>query len=220
MRGEALSNEGEVYRVNVFLILAPIFAFVGIWLFIYSRKRSSLLKDFAKKRGLTYQGEDEGSYEQILNHAFGLEAPLARGFSGVRDIVTDHEISLFRVTELLDLSPFGISQNTHYGRIAVLFDAPKEPDLFFEIKKQSKYRSINPPEKNLPADKYVLALQKVIDLHPPPHTLSVTIKQGNALLYLIPIVTGSEKETDVEHLYDLANETGRYLTKGDVQQAT
>jgi hypothetical protein len=219
VRCGALGDEGEVYRVKVFVILVPIFALVGIWLFIYSRKRSGLLKDFAKKRGLTYQGEDEGSYEQILNQAFGLEAPLARGFSGVKDIVTDHEITLFRVTELLDLSPYGISQNTHYGRIAVLFDAPKEPDLFFEIKKQSEYRII-PPEKNLRADKYFLALLKVIDLHPPPHTLSLTMKQGKALLYLIPTVTGSEKETDLDHLYDLAKEISRYLAKGDVQQAT
>ena len=205
--------------MNVFIILVPVFALVGVWLLIYSRKRSSLLKNFAKKRGFTFQGKDEGSYEHILNQTFGLEAPLARGFSGVRDIVTDHVISLFRVTELLDLSPYGISQNTHYGRIAVLFDVSKEPDLFFEIKKQSEYRSI-PPEKDLRADRYFLALQKVIDLHPSPHTLSVTMKQGKALLYLIPMVTGSEEETDLDHLYHLANEIGRYLAKGVVQQGT
>jgi hypothetical protein len=195
------------------MILVPTFALVGIWLLIYSRKRSNLLRDFAKKRGLTYQGVDERSYEHILDHAFGLEAPLARGFSGVKDIVTDYEISLFRVTELLDLGPYGISQNNHYGRIAVLLDAPKEPDLFFEVSEQSGYRSLNPARKNLGADKYFLALEKVIDLHPPPHTLSVTMKQGKALLYLIPVVTGSEKETDLDHLYDLAREIRRYLVK-------
>ena len=203
--------------MNVFMIVVPIFALVGIWLLIYSRKRSSLLKDFARRRGLTYQGADEGSCEQILSQAFGLEAPLARGFSGVRDIVSDHEISIFRVTELLDLSPYGISQNIHYGRIAVLLDAPKEPDLFFMVEKQSKYSSIDPPEKNLRADKHFPALQKVIDLHPPPHNLSVTMKQGKALLYQIPMVTGSEKEVDLNYLYDLAKEISRSLTKGDAR---
>jgi len=46
------------------------------------------------------------------------------------------------------------------------------------------------------------------------------MERGKALLYLIPMVTGFEKETDLDHLYDLAKEISRYLIKGDVQQAT
>ena len=195
--------------MNIFLILFPLFALVGIWLLIYSRKRSQLLKNFGRKKGLIYLASDDGRLEQKLDQAFKLEPPLARGFSRIRDIVTDNNIFLFRVTELLDLVPYRVKEYAHSGHVAVAFSVPKEINLFFFLVNQSEYENIHPPGKNLDADQHFQVMQKIIKTNPPPHNLSVTIMRKKALIYLMPIVTGAEKESDLEYLFDLAKEIKR-----------
>ena len=117
--------------MKVFLILTPIFVLIGLWLLIYSRRRSRIVKAFCETNRFFYRFKDEGTLEQALNRSFALAAPLGRDFSRIRDIVEDDSIRLFRVTEALDLSSYGMPQNTHFGRIAVFLKQKRIVNCFF-----------------------------------------------------------------------------------------
>lgn len=189
--------------MKVFLILVPIFVLVGLWLIIYSRRRGRLIKNFGTAKGLSYRPVDDGTLEQILNIAFALPAPLGRDFSRIRDIVEDGNVHMFRVTEGLDLSPYGMPQNTHAGRIAVYLDTGHDGELFFLAKNAQEIRYILPRETS-PTDPEFEKMKDVILEFPPPHMLSVTVMGGKFLAYFEPTLTGSEKASDLDYLYNLA----------------
>lgn len=198
--------------MKVFLILAPVFVFVGLWLIIYTRRRVRLMKAFGAARGLTYLSRDDGTLETALNGAFALPPPLGRNFSSIRDIVTDDGIRLFRVTESLDLNRYGMPQNTHSGRIAVYFETGNDGKLFFLADNAQEIRHILPkgPAQTGPGPGFE-ALEKIIAETPPPHILSVTMMGGWFLAYLEPGLTGSEKASDLGYLYELAQRVKRTL---------
>jgi hypothetical protein len=198
--------------MKVFLILTPIFVLLGLWLLIYSKRRSNLVKGFGAKKRLFYSQKDDGTLEQSLNGAFALTAPLGRDFSRIRDIVEDNGIRLFRVTEALDLSHYGMPQNTHFGRIAVFFETKKDLELFFLVKNAQEIKPIIPNNAHqFAADPIFVKLKQIIRENPPSHTLSVTLMRGKFLAYLEPMVTGSEKESDLNYLFDLAKTVKRSL---------
>ena len=191
--------------MDVFLILTPIFVLVGVWLFLYSRRRSQLVKRFAVSRGLLYRQEDDGTLEQSLNRAFSLQPPLGRSFYAIRDIVEGSRITLFRATEALDLSHYGMPQNTHFSRIAVLLATEWDEELYFLAKSPQAVTPIFPKDTGqIATDTVFNQLKQLIKDYPPPHLLSVTVMRGHVLLYLEPTLTGSEKETDLNYLFDLA----------------
>ena len=191
--------------MKVFLILTPIFVLIGLWLLIYSKRRSNLVKGFGAKKRLFYRQKDDGTLEQSLNGAFALTAPLGRDFSRIRDIVEDNGICLFRVSEALDLSHYGMPQNTHFGRIAVFFETKKDLELFFLVKNAKEIKPIIPNNAHqFAADPIFVKLKQIIRENPPPHSLSVTLMRGKFLAYLEPMVTGSETERDLNYLSDLA----------------
>ncbi|MHC4415353.1 MAG: hypothetical protein ACYS0G_08725 [Planctomycetota bacterium] len=190
----------------VFAILVPLFAFIAIWLLVYARKRSALIRRYATARGLIWRQADDGTLERQLDDAFRLEdRALARAFSRVRDIVADDGLLLFRVTELLDLNPHGSSQNSHFGRIAVLFDAPAGPFLFFNAVNRTQNLNLYPASGDLEANRFFEALGPLLATNPPRHTLSITVMRGKALMYLQRL-TGTENETDLEYLCALARD--------------
>lgn len=191
--------------MKVFLILVPIFVLIGLWLLIYSKRRSRLVKGFGGKKGFYYRHKDDGTLEQSLNRAFALTAPLGRDFSRIRDIVENDGICLFRVTEALDLSYYGMPQNTHFGRIAAFFESKKNLELFFLVKNaQEIKRIISKDAHQIPTDPIFAKLRQLINDNPPPHTLCVTLMRGKFLAYLEPMLTGSEKESDLVYLFELA----------------
>ena len=198
--------------MKVFLILTPIFVLIGLWLLIYSRRRSRIVKAFCETNGFFYRFKDEGTLEQALNRAFALAAPLGRDFSRIRDIVEDDSIRLFRVTEALDLSHYGMPQNTHFGRIAVFFETEKNWELFFLAKNAQEIKHILPKDSHkMEPDSIFVKLEQIIKENPPPHMLSVTVMRGNFIAYLEPMMTGSEKESDLNYLFELARMVKRTL---------
>jgi hypothetical protein len=86
--------------MKVFLILTPIFVLIGLWLLIFSRRRSRLVKTVGGRKGFFYCHKDDGILEQALNRAFALAAPLGRDFSRIRDIVKDDKIYLFELARM------------------------------------------------------------------------------------------------------------------------
>ena len=198
--------------MKVFLILTPIFVLIGLWLLLYSRRRSRIIKAFGETKGFFYRYKDEGTLEQALNRAFALAAPLGRDFSRIRDIVEDDSIRLFRVTEALDLSHYGMPQNTHFGRIAVYFETEKNWEFFFLTKNAQEIKHILPTDSNkMESDPIFAKIEQIIKENPPPHMLSVTVMRGNFLAYLEPMMTGSEKESDLNYLFELARMVKRTL---------
>ena len=161
---------------------------------------------------MLYRHEDDGTLEQSLNRAFNLDPPLGRSFYVIKDIVEGGGIRLFRVTEALDLSYYGMPQNTHFGRIAVFFATDKDPGLFFLAERAQEITPIFPKESDrIAADPVFRKLRQLIKEHPPPHLLSVTVMRSKVLLYLEPTLTGSEKESDLYYLFDLAKRMERAL---------
>lgn len=191
---------------EVFLIIIPVFAALGIYLYLYGRKKSKMLKNFASSRGLMYQKSDNGKLEEELSQTLRLKTPYARSFFKVRDIVSDGEVSLFRVTELLDLNPYGTAQNPHSARIAVTFNTVLESNLFFMAKNMDNFINLFPGSKKEPLETNpdFDKLKNIIIQNPTAHPLTITVMNGKFLAYLEPFRTGSEKESDIGYLFDLA----------------
>ena len=161
---------------------------------------------------MLYHPKDDGTLESALNRAFALKAPLGRDFSKIRDIVEDGGIRLFRVTEALDLSYYGTPQNTHSGRIAVFFETQKDLEFFFLAKNAQEIKYILPEDSHqIAANPIFTKLKHAIEKNPPVHMLSVTVMRGKFLAYLEPMLTGSEKERDLNYLFDLAKMIKRIL---------
>jgi hypothetical protein len=191
--------------MKVFLILAPIFVLVGIWLFVFSKRRSRLVRSVGEKRGLIYLQRDDGKLEGELNRSFVLPSPLGRNFSRIIDIVESKGIYLFRVTEALDLSSYGIPQNTHFGRISTFFKTGSNLEIFFLTNPECEIRLIVPKEGGTVfSNPKVVELKRIIDENPPPHSLSITVMRGRFLAYLEPVLAGSEKEADLDYLLEFA----------------
>lgn len=189
--------------LRVFLILIPIFVVTGAWLFYYSRRRSGMMREFARRHGLVFRPGHHAKIESTLETTFRLESPYARGFSNVYDAVENDGVALFRVTELLDLNPHGQAQNTHFGRIAALFDTRPDSD-FFVLADLSGVNKRLPTEEPLGNDPGYVELDHALADNPPPQPVSVTFKNGKGLAYLEPPVTGLERDSDLDYLYALA----------------
>jgi len=186
------------------IILITAFVLVGAWLIVYGKKRKRLVTDLAHRRGLPHRDKDDGSMEKELDRAFGLKTPYVRGFSRVRDIISDKEVTMFRVSELIDLNTHAKAQNTSFGRIAAYFDIPEGTEVIFNADGDLKFRALYPPGYKIETDGRFPAIKGVVGQYPPPYTMTATLMRGKALMYLHPVITGGEKPADVEYLYELA----------------
>lgn len=189
--------------IRVFFVLVPVFVFVGGWLFMRARRRSRMLADFARRHAFTLRPETE-EIEARLNHAFMLDAPLIRVFSRVRDVVDAGNVQVFRVTELVDRHPTRQVDNSHFGRIAALFETPENADVDVLIKPDGVI-NMHPENRPPREDPAYEAVDRVIADAPPRNPLSVTFRRGRGLAYFQPLVVGGETLEDVEYLYSFAD---------------
>lgn len=190
--------------MNVALLLVPAFVAVGLWLLYYTRRRRRLMRRVAHRHGFVHHERDRLGLEARLNRALSLQTPRARSFSAFRDIVQADGVTLFRATELLDLSRHGQAQNTHFGRIAATFETPPEADFHVLADRNGGLSNLDPARGRPDGDAWLHRLERVLADSPPPHALSVTARDGVGLAYLEPRVTGSESERDVEYLWRFA----------------
>jgi len=190
--------------ITVFYILIPAFLLVGLWLIYYNRKKSEMMRMFAAKRGLKYSRRSPGLDDE-LDRVFRLETPFARAFMLVKDVITDGPVRLMRLTELLDLSPYGTSQNTHFRRLAAYFPGPAGPDLILGFRHGGPDpRVMYPVGTNVSGDERVKRLLELVSESPPPHPLTITLMGGRALAYLEPLMVGSEGEPEADYLLKFA----------------
>jgi hypothetical protein len=201
--------------MTVFWILGTTFVALGIYLYAYSRKRSRLIRDFALSKGLRYSRKAGAALEEELEKAFSFDIPgIVRNFGRIRDVVENKGITMFRATELLDLTPYGRSQNTHFGRIAAYFDAPVTPEMFFLVTKAGELTNRHPTEAIPAEDASFIKIKEVLEKSAPRHRLSVTLMRGKAILYLEPVF-GSEKKEDLDYLFELAVAIHKQLWSND-----
>lgn len=187
----------------LFSILGLAFAGVGIHLYLYSRRVSRRIRQFARDRGLTWRPRDDENLEATINTAFDLpETGLVQNFSRIRDIVRFDDSVLFRGTELLDLTPYGSATNPHASRVTVLFDLTGVPEGIFMVMPSLEVRQRYPLEGPNNSDT-IAGIFRSPEIEPPPHPLSLSLKNGHALAYLEPLVVGSVSDTDLEYLIKL-----------------
>jgi hypothetical protein len=197
--------------MEVFWILGAVFVALGVYLFIYSRRRGRLMRDFAIMRGLSYAARDDDGLEQELERVLDYSIPgIARSFFRIRDIIQGAGITMFRGTELLDLTPYGKSQNTHFGRIAAYFDIGSDSDVYVTFMPDGGYRDRHPAGGNPEEAAGFAVLKTAIGEEPLSHPFSATLRGGKALLYFEPTF-GSEKPDDLQQLYELAHELKQKL---------
>lgn len=189
---------------KVFLILIACFIAVGIYLFIYGRKRRAMLRKFSLDHGFRYSPRDEGCrLENELSDKLRIEETgKVRGFSRIKDIVAHGDVAVFRCIQLLDLSPYDTEFNTHNHNICVTFPTDSSIHLFV-MRQNGRYKNLLSKNKITDEDKYFKSIKNVIESNPPKQTLSITFSRGRALIYLIPLVVGSEKYDDVAYLFEL-----------------
>ncbi|MGH2779880.1 MAG: hypothetical protein ACRDLA_00390 [Thermoleophilaceae bacterium] len=187
----------------VFWILGAVFLAVGVHLYLHGRRRSRLLRRFAIRNGLSYEARRSDSLEEELTETFRLSGDRrVRAFSRVRDVVSDGRVRLFKCVELLDLSPWGESQNLHFPRIAVLFPVdPRCAHWALYHSGGSRPKSAAPGSFAYPP--VSREMEAVLAAHPPGHPLSVTLARGQGLAYLEPLRVGSEQEEELRYLLQL-----------------
>lgn len=189
----------------VFVLLGLAFAAVGVHLFLYSRRRAGVVRDFARSRGYPWRAGDDGSLEQGLQQAFRIEKPgCVRAFDQPRDIVSIPGGTLFRAVELLDLNPHNSVYDSHHARVAVFLPhAPPWAGIFL-VMPNLEVRQRFPTEGASNAER-VAALLEEARAPRPPHPLSLTFMRGRGLAYLRPTVVGSVDAADLAYLTDLAD---------------
>lgn len=189
----------------VFVILGVAFAAVGVHLVLWSRRQSSRIENFARSHGLGYEARDSaGHLEREVNSCVALEEPgLARAFDRFRDLVSLNGGKLFRAVELLDLNPWGDTENTHQARTAVFFDAPHYPAGIFSVTPTLAVEQRYP--RNQSAANQVRALLERASVRPPPCPLSLTLMRGHGLAYLEPTMVGSLTEEHLRYLVEFVS---------------
>jgi len=190
--------------MTVFYILVPVFILVGLWLVYYNSKKSGVMRKFAARRGMSYSKKSPGLDDE-LDRVFKLETPFARGFMLVKDVITDGPVRLMRMTELIDLTPYGTPQSSHFARLAAYMPAAEGPDLVLGFGHGGEDpRVMYPIGADVSEDERVGRLMELVKASPPPHPLTVTLMNKKALIYLEPLVVGSEGESEANYLLNLA----------------
>ena len=187
-------------NILVFAILGVAFVAVGIHLFLYSRRVSRRIRRYAEGRGLSYRPRDDEGLETTINDNFEIpEKGLTQNFGRLRDTVRFDDSVLFRAVELLDLNPWGSAANPHAARVAVLFDLDGAPDGIFTISPSLAVNRRYPLEGTDQSGR-LAELLRTPAVEPPPHPLTISLRNGRAIAYLEPLVAGSVKETHLDYL--------------------
>jgi len=194
-----------------FWILTPIFIAVGIHLILYSRRRKKMLELFAKKHQLNIRPEREKEVQGVLDACFSSEdAEMLRTFGQLSSLVEGETIFLFRTVELIDIKPHIKSYDTHFSRIAALFNVSEDYDEFFLLDKSLRAMNRRPESKG-PDPKIIEFSKKITASCEGRHPLSITLRRGHGLIYFEPLVTGGETINDVNSLYCIAKKMQKKL---------
>jgi hypothetical protein len=158
----------------VFVLLGIAFAAVGVHLVLFARRRAAVLRRFAQSRGLRFEARDDGSLEQQLGRAFGIEDPgCARAFGQIRDIVCLPQGKVFRAVELSDLNRHASVESPHHARAAVLFPGNPSWSGIFHVSGDLAVHQRHPQERGA-ADVGIRRLFEQAGVAAPPHPLSLT----------------------------------------------
>jgi len=193
-------------NVSYFYIFLGVAVAVSIHLYFYGRRRRAMLEKFARNKGLKYSSKDLNDQladeltEKLKFNDYGR----ARGFSRIRDIGTDGEVSIFRCIQLLDTAKYGNSNQSHNSSICVTFNVPEALDLFVLYQGGCYFNALSRSQK-IKDQNALQRVREVVGSFPPKHTLSITLRKGRGLLFLYPLVTGSEKYPELEYLFELGH---------------
>lgn len=200
----------------VFLILVPLFLAVGMYLLWYSRRRRRMLETFADAHGFHVDQGQAPELAATLNQCFSLdERGLARDFDQLTSPISAGAVRLFRAVEILDASPHGQSQSTHFARIVALFDVAVTHKEFFVLDR-SGTSTARLPGAPAPTPRVVKVTRRAVSEQGARHPLSVTLARGKGLIYFEPLVTGGESKSDLEALYNIASSLQDAFSQPDV----
>ncbi|MFC1743042.1 hypothetical protein ACFL35_03535 [Candidatus Riflebacteria bacterium] len=193
---------------RVFIILILVFLAVGIHLFLWSRKRNKMIREFYQKKGMKLCEGEESVLEKKLNEAFGLEELNGqyRLFSSVRNIATDGTITFFSFTEYCR-NFAGIGQKgTSHPFIGATFSAAVDKNICFYRNHDGECKTDYISGENSEEDFALSTVRKLLQAEPPDPSnwgIRVSFAPGVILLYLRPGVVGCEKEEDLDYMYKI-----------------
>lgn len=198
-----VTTSGNILYFYIFLGVAVA---ILIHLYFYGRRRRAMLQKFARDNGLKYSAKDINDQlaDDLTENLQFEDYGRARGFSRIRDIGSDGEVSIFRCIQLLDTEKYGDLKETHNNSVCVSFNVPEALDLFVLYQGERFFNALSRRQK-IKDQKTLQLVREVIGSFPPKHTLSITLQKGRGLLFLYPLVTGSEKYSDLEYLFALGH---------------
>jgi hypothetical protein len=200
---------GKTLITNLNIIILPVvatlFLAVGGYGAVYSIKKQNLIKELAKKNNLVFKNKESIFLERKLNKKLAIEGKgKTRSFIKIKDLVKDHEVSVFRYIELLELGKEYSDEKPHRDRIGASFEVPLDVDLFFVANKEKEFVSLYPEGKNLSADIYFQKIKPILDQTPHKKPVTVSFRRGRALLHVNPPASGGENIEDLQYLFDLS----------------
>jgi hypothetical protein len=194
----------ETSDTLVFWILVPLFLAAGLYLIWFAQRRKKMLATFASSHQLSFKQDYEENLQKRLDKCFALNKKnLVRSFDQLSSIIDGGPVLLFRAIELLDLNPHAQSDSTHFTRIIALFDITVEHDEFFILGKSMQIMKIL-PGSDTPNPVITKMLKQIVKSCNARHSLSITIRRGQGLIYFQPLVTGGETINDINSLFCIA----------------
>ena len=197
---------------TLYIALALVALVLLFWLIALRRRSHRLVEQFCERRGLIFCEQDDGSLQRAIDYAFELSAPANRRFFDIRDIATDGNVTLFRLSEALVLDGENREHDAPVPRIAATFSAPVETDVFLLYSRRLKMKNLHPDGRIPEEDPHFPTLQETIAERPLPYALSVTLARGRGLIYLVPRQAQALTDGDLEFLFGTAKRIERAFT--------
>jgi hypothetical protein len=192
-------------NIIILPVAAVIFLALGGYGAIHSIKKQNLIKELAKKNNLAFKNKETKLLERKLNKKLAIEGKgKMRSFIKIKDLVKDHEVSVFRYIELLELGKEYSDEKPHRDRIGASFEVPSDIDLFFVTDKEKEFVSLYPEGKVLSIDTYFQKIKPILDKSPHEKPVTVSFRRGRALLHVNPPASGGESIEDLQYLFDLS----------------
>lgn len=168
------------------------------WLALHGWRQGRTLRRWAAGRDLSCRGRGEEDPEVRLAPFRRDDEHLVRELGRVREVVPlERAGRIFRCEERLDLTPWSSGTGPSRTRIAVTFPVPGDDETYSVFDEEGRASADVAP--GLRFSRRAVCRKLRSRMPRPPHPLSITLKEGRCLAYLLT-PSGAVAEDDLDYL--------------------